>query len=117
MTRSTSRLSRSAFLQLAAFAVLIIGLGLAVRIDQASRRAEATAPDQDTLAAAALAPGDSKRYDYQMGQLSGNIGVLFGHFVQAASSLAHGRPLAVVIALASFAAAGGLLVAADKARL
>lgn len=114
MTPPPSSFSRPVRLRAAAFLLLVAGLALAARIDQNARLAQAAAADQDILAAAPLAPGDSKRYGYQVGQLSGQTGVLFDRASQAASGLFHGRPLALLIALASFAAAGALLLAADR---
>jgi hypothetical protein len=105
---------RPTHLRLAAFAILFIGLLLAVRIDQAARREQAQSLDQETLAESSLSPADSKRYGYQVGQLTGNVGVLASHFVQSAGSLTHGRPLAILIAITSFAAAGALLIVADR---
>jgi len=98
----------------AGFAVLIIGLAAAVLVDRAARRDESVQP-ADMLAAAPLAPEDSKRFGYQMGQLTGNGWQLIDRAEQAASRLLHGRPLAVSIGLISFATAGALLFAADKA--
>jgi hypothetical protein len=115
VTPSSSSLSRTALLRLAAFVILFLGLALAVRIDQAARSARSGQQDPDILAADPLSPTDSKHYGYQMGQLSGPVGVLFSHFTDTLSSLSHGRPLAILIALTSFAAAGALLVLADKA--
>jgi hypothetical protein len=106
---------RPTLLRLAAFTILFIGLVLAIRIDRAARRSQLLPIDQDTLAESPLSPADSKRYGYQIGQLTGNVGVLVDHFAQAASSLTHGRPLAILIAATSFVAAGTLLIIADKA--
>jgi hypothetical protein len=106
--------SRAAALQVAAFALLLIGLAAAVLVDRAARREEAI-QSADMLAAAPLAPEDSKHYAYQMGQLTGPGWELFDRMEQAASRLLHGRPLAVTIAVVSFAASGALLFAADKA--
>jgi len=108
--------SRATLLRIAAFAILFLGLAAAVGIDQAASRAQALSADQpsDLLAAAPLAPGDSKHYGYQVGQLSGGVGLLVIRAAQAVAPLGQGRPLAVLIAIASFAAAGVLLLAADK---
>jgi len=72
--------------------------------------------DAATLAISPLAPDDSKRYGYQVGQLSGEAGVLVDRAMRGGGWLFHGRPLAVAIAVASFAGAGVLLTAADKTR-
>jgi hypothetical protein len=103
-------------LRAAAFAILLLGLAAAVRVDQASRRDQAALADQptDMLAASPLAPGDSKRYGYQMGQISGDTGLLLDRAVRAGAWFCHGRPLAILMAVASFAAAGALLIAADR---
>jgi hypothetical protein len=110
LTQSSSSFSRAILLRVAAFTILLLGLALALHIDAASHVPPAST-DRDILAAAPLSPTDSKHYGYQMGQFSGSIGVLFSRDV---NSLGQGRPLAILIALASFAAAGTLLFLADK---
>jgi hypothetical protein len=109
--------TRPSLFRLAAFSILFLGLALAVWVDQGARREQSRVARQDaaTLAVAPLAPGDSKRYGYQVGQLSGEAGVLVDRGMRAAGWLFHGRPLAVMIAVVSFAGAGALLAAADKA--
>ncbi len=101
-----------------ALAVLLGGLAVAFHIDQSASRAEAAEASQpsDELAMAPLPPDDSKRYGYQVGQLSGGIGLLMDRFGRSVSFLGQGRPLAIVVVLFSFAAAGALLLMADRAR-
>lgn len=104
-------------LRAAGFVILFLGLALAVRINQSASQVqvEQAAVDQEMLAEAPLAPADSKRYGYEVGQLSGETGLLVDRAFRAADWLLHGRPLAVLIAVASFTAAGALLIAADRA--
>jgi hypothetical protein len=101
-------------LRLAAFVALFVGLAAAVCVDQNARHEQTVSQPDDVVASSALPPGDSKRYDYQMGQISGETGVLADHAARGIGGIWHGRPLAVLIAVASFAAAGGLLIAADR---
>jgi hypothetical protein len=70
--------------------------------------------DPAILAAAPLDASDSKRAGFQTGQLTGETGILAGRASQGIAWFFHGRPLAVLIAVTSFAAAAALLVAADK---
>jgi hypothetical protein len=102
-------------LRLAAFAILILGLAVAAHID---RNVPPPPPPADPafLAAAPLDASDSKRAGYETGQLTGETGILAGRASQGVAGFFHGRPLALLIAVASFAAAGALVVAADKIR-
>ncbi len=118
MRASSPLLSRPALLRAVALALLVGGLAVAFHIDQSASRAaaaEASRPS-DELAIAPLPVDDSKRYGYQVGQLSGGIGVLMDRFGRSVSVLGQGRPLAIVVVVASFAAAGALLLRADRVR-
>jgi len=108
-------LSRAALLRVAAFVLLFIGLAGALCVDQKARREQAVSQPDDVVASEPLAPGDSMRYGYQMGQISGQTGVLVDRLVKGIGELGHGRPLAVLITVAAFAVAGGLLIGADRA--
>ena len=114
MTRNGTAISRATLLRVAAFAILLPGLFASVRVDQKASRAAADVSD-DVAAATPLAPDDSKRYGYQVGQLTGAPGLLLDRATRGVGWLLQGRPLAVLIAVGAFAAAGGLLYAADRA--
>jgi len=108
-------MSRANVMRAGAFAIVLAGIVVAGRVYEAANRAEAVVTDPDADAAAGLAPGDSKRYGYQVGQVSGPVGVLVDRVVRMGEAATHGRPLAALIALGAFWGGAWLLVAADRA--
>lgn len=100
-------------LRIAAFGILVVGLLAAGCIDR-STPPPPPPIDPAILAAAPLDASDSKRAGYQTGQITGETGILAGRASEGVAWFFHGRPLALLIAVTSFAATIALLIAADR---
>lgn len=93
-------------LKLIGYLVLLIGLGSSVAIWRAQERMDRrNASFRTNDISGYLSPDDSRRYTREVEIYYGKTGVLFERWTRKAETLAHGKPLAVTIAIVSILAA------------
>lgn len=115
---STPSARRGLILNLLGFLVLLVGFGSAVFIWQAQDRIDRQARNAGTtdIAAAPLAPEDSRRDTHDLELYYGETGLLMDKWRRWFEGLAHGKSLAKTIAVLSLVGASGCFFSARVAK-
>jgi hypothetical protein len=108
------RLKRGLTPNLLGVIILLVGFGSAVFIWRAQDRIDRQDSTGGTtdIAAAPLAPEDSRRYTHDMELYSGKTGLLMDKWMRWFEGLTHGKSLAKTIAVLSLVAASGCFLSA-----
>ena len=96
--------------------ILLTGFGSAALIWRAQDRAGKEGGDEVTNPGAPLATSDSRKQSREVEIYYGKTGVLLERWSERAESLAHGRPLAKIIAVVSCVTAVGCFFVAGRLR-
>ena len=110
---------RATALKLLGLLILLAGLGSALFIWRAQDRLDRqdTAGEDADMAAAPLAPEDSRRYTHDVEQYYGKTGLLADEWTRWFEGLAHGKSLAKTIGVLSLVAAGGCFLVARGCKI
>jgi hypothetical protein len=111
---STPSARRRLTLKLLGLLILLAGLGSAVVIWQAQDRIDRQDGEggATNTGAAPVAPEDSRRYTHDVEQYYGETGLLADKWTRWFEGLAHGKSLAMTIAVLSVVAASGCFFSA-----